>query len=450
MPDERNAQGPRPKVVIVGGGFGGVAAAQALRDVPVEVTVVDRTNHYLFQPLLYQVASGLLSPADIASPIRFLLRRQRNATVLMATVDRIDLQRRHVVAGRLLLDYDYLILAAGARHSYFGHPEWETLAPGLKTLEDARRIRHRFLTAFEAAESTDDPAERDALLTFVIVGGGPTGVELAGVLPTIARKGMRADFRRIDPARIKVILLEGGKRILPTFPDTLSQRACRDLEALGVVCRTGALVTRLTPDAVYVGDERIPTRTVFWAAGNAASPLAATMGVPLDRAGRVMVAADLSVPGWPEVFVVGDAAAAVMPPRGGEQPSSSPPAYVPGLAAAAQQMGAHAGAMIARTVAGRAHTPFRYRNRGALAVIGRGHAIADFDRIRLTGRIAWWTWLAVHLAFLAGFRNRVSVLLEWAYAYWTFRPGARLITDDSDLTRVAAAEDAQQRLRPPA
>jgi NADH dehydrogenase len=419
------------RVVILGGGFGGLSAARALRRAPVDVTLIDRSNHYLFQPLLYQVATGVLSPADIAVPIRFLLRRQKNATVLMAEVDAIDVARRAVRCGDLTIAYDFLIVATGSRHSYFGHPEWEPLAPGLKTLEDARQIRHRFLSAFELAERTDDPAEQQALLTFVIIGGGPTGVELAGMLPTIAQKGLRPDFRRIDPAGSRVLLLEGGPRLLPTFPEPLSARAERDLRGLGVECRTGALVTRVTPQAIYIGDERIATRTVFWAAGNVASPLVRTMGVPVDRSGRAFVMADLSLADHPEVFVVGDAAAADLHADIGMPPDPAQrPEWVPGLAAAANQMGEHAASMIVRTLRGEPHTAFRYRNKGALAVIGRDRAIADFGRFTFTGALAWWFWLTVHLAYLAGFRNRLSVLLEWAYAYITFRPGARLITED--------------------
>ena len=420
----------RPKVVIVGGGFGGLSAAKALRRAPVHVTLLDRTNHYLFQPLLYQVATGVLSPADIAMPTRFLLRRQKNATVMMADVQAIDVPQQTVIAGDLRIYYDFLVVATGSRHSYFSHPEWEPTAPGLKTLEDARHIRHRFLRAFEAAEVSDDPAGQEALLTFVIVGGGPTGVELAGVMPEIARRGMRPDFRRIDPARIRVLLLEGGPRLLPTFPEKLSARAYRDLEELGVQCRTGALVTRVTPDAVYIGEERIPTRTVFWAAGNAASPLVRTMDIPVDRSGRALVTPDLSVPGLPNVFVIGDAAAVELRPGASAADASHRTEYVPGLAAAANQMGEHAGRMIARTLAGEPRGPFHYRNKGTLAVIGRGRAVADFGVITVTGHLAWWLWLTIHIAYLAGFRNRLSVLLEWAYAFVTFRPGARLITEE--------------------
>jgi NADH dehydrogenase len=403
--------------VIVGGGFGGLSAARALRDLSVDVTLLDRRNHYLFQPLLYQVATGVLSPADIAMPLRVLLRSQRNVTVLLGDVGGVDLARRVVTVdeGRLQVPFDFLIVATGARHSYFAHPEWEPHAPGLKTLDDAREIRRRFLLALERAEKTDDAAERAALLTFVIVGGGPTGVELAGILPTLARKGFRRDFRRLDPRDVRVVLLEGGPRLLATFPDDLSARALRDLQELGVQCRTGAIVTRVTPEAVYVGDERIDTRTVLWAAGNAASPLVKAMGIETDRAGRAVVSADLSVPGHRNVFVVGDAAAVP---------------DVPGLAAAANQMGTHAARTIARTLSDQPREPFRYRDKGTMAVIGRGRAVADFGRVHFTGAFAFLTWLFVHLLYLAGFRNRLSVMLEWGYSYFTYRPSARLITED--------------------
>ena len=418
MPTDRAAVSPaRPRVVVVGGGFGGYSAVRALRQVPVDVTLIDRTNHYLFQPLLYQVATGVLSPADIAMPLRVLLRRQPNATVLLADVTAIDLSNRLVSAdeGRLQIPFDFLIVATGSRHSYFNHPEWEPMAPGLKTLDDAREIRRRFLIALEEAEKQANPAALEGLLTFVIVGGGPTGVELAGMLPTLARKGFRRDFRRLNPADVRIILLEGGPRLLPAFPESLSTRAYRDLEDLGVRCRTNAIVTRVTPEAVYIGDERITARTVFWAAGNVASPLIASMGVERDRAGRAAVLPDLSIPDHTGVFVVGDAAAV---------------AGVPGLAAAANQMGEHAARMIARSLNGQPRQQFRYRDKGSLAVIGRGRAIADFGRVRFTGALAFYTWLFIHLLYLAGFRNRLSVLLEWGYAYFTYRPSARLITSD--------------------
>ena len=415
----------RPRVLIIGAGFGGLAAARSLRDAPVDVTVVDRTNHHLFQPLLYQVATGLLSPADVAIPTRFLLRRQKNTKVLLADVQEIDLDRGVAAAdnGALQLPFDFLIAAPGARHSYFGRSEWEPLAPGLKTLSDAREIRSRFLLAFELAEKSQDPAERAALLTFVVVGGGPTGVELAGILPTIARKGFRDDFRRIDVSQVRVVLLEGGPRLLPPFSERLSKRACRDLEALGVQCRTRALVTRVTDEAVYIGDERIPTRTVFWAAGNEASPLIRTMGIAVDKAGRAPVSPDLSLPGRPNIFVIGDAAAA---PLAGDGKDAG---LVPGLAAAAKQMGGHAARMIIRTLEGQPRTPFRYKDRGLLAVVGRNRAVAMLGERELTGRIAFWFWLLVHLMYLVGFRNRIRVLVEWGYAYFTYRPGARLLSE---------------------
>jgi NADH:ubiquinone reductase (H+-translocating) len=448
------AAATRPRVVIVGAGFGGVSTAKALSDAPLDITLIDRTNHHLFQPLLYQVAGGMLSPSDVAIATRFLLRRQRNVLVRMAEVTAIDLDRREVIedGGLARIPYDYLVVATGARHSYFGHPEWEPLAPGLKTLDDARELRHRFLLALEEAEKASDPAVQRALLTIVVVGGGPTGVELAGLLPTIVRRGIRDDYRRIDPAAVRVILLEGGPRLLPAFPEKLSARAARDLERLGVEVRTDALVTKLTPEAVFIGEERIVSRTVFWAAGNAASPLVKLMGIDVDKQGRALVSTDLSVPDRPEVFVIGDAAAVPLNPAdaGPSTGPGEPPKYVPGLAAAANQMGEHAAATIVRTLEGQPRgealelprRPFRYRDRGALAIIGRNKAIADFGWLKLTGRTAFFTWIFVHLLYLAGFRNRLSVAFEWGYAYFTHRPGARLVTDS------AIAREAPHALRP--
>jgi NADH dehydrogenase len=411
---------PRPRVVIVGGGFGGLHAARALRGADAEVVVVDRTNHHLFQPLLYQVATAVLPPTDVTSPIRFLLRRQTNTTVYLDRIDRVDTERRVIMgeSGRELV-YDYLVVATGARHSYFGHDDWEALAPGLKTIEDAREIRRRFLLAFEAAERCDDPAARQAWMAFVVVGGGPTGVELAGIIPDVTRHAMRGEFRRIDPSQARIILVEGGPRVLGSFPEALSVRARRDLEGLGVEVRTGAPVTRITPEAVYVGEERIDTRTVFWAAGNEASPLGRSLGVPLDRAGRVIVHPDLTVPGHPEVFVIGDLAAL----------RQADGTLVPGVAPAAMQAGRAAARNIQRAMRGQPSEPFRYVNKGNLATIGRHRAVADFGRLRVTGYPAWWLWLFVHILYLAGFRNRLSVLLEWGYAYLTYRRGARLITE---------------------
>ena len=410
----------RPHVVIIGGGFGGLHAARRLRKVPVDVTVVDRTNHHLFQPLLYQVATATLTPSDIAVPIRWVLRRQARTQVLLGEVQEVDVERRVVRldGGAHELSYDYLVVATGARHSYFGHDDWEMLAPGLKSLEDALEIRRRFLLSFELAEKSDDAEERRALQTFVVVGAGPTGVELSGILPTIAREAFREDFRRIDTRDTRVVLLEGGPRVLAAFPPELSERALRDLDKLRVEVRLNSAVTRIEPDAVYVGEERIPTRNVFWAAGNAASPLVRSLGAETDRAGRAIVGPDLSLPGHPEVFVIGDAAAA-------KQADGTP---VPGVAPAAMQMGRATGDNIRRAVAGEPREPFRYVNKGDLATIGRHKAVARFGGVRLGGTLAWLMWLFVHLLYLVGFRNRVSVLMSWAYSYFTYERGVRLIT----------------------
>ena len=412
----------RPRIVVIGSGFAGLYAARALRRADADVLVLDRTNHHLFQPLLYQVATAVLAPSDITSPIRSLLRKQRNTTTLLADVHSIDVERKVVVAdggmGVRDVRYDYLVVAAGASHSYFGHPEWEQLAPGLKNIEDAREIRRRFLLAFENAEKSDDPAEVDEWLTIVIVGGGPTGVELAGIIPDVAHYGMRRDFRRIDTLKTRVILLEGGPRVLPAFPESLSRKALRDLQELGVEVRTGALVTRITPLGVYVGDEFIPARTVFWAAGNEASYTGSSLGAPVDKQGRVIVEPDLSIPGHPEVFVVGDLAAV-------KQPNGE---LVPGVAPAAMQEGRWAAKNILRMLGGKPTEPFRYFNKGNLATIGRNKAVADFGRLRVSGWVAWWLWLFVHILYLAGFRNRASVLMEWGYSYLTYQRGSRLIT----------------------
>jgi NADH:ubiquinone reductase (H+-translocating) len=408
----------RPRVVIIGGGFGGLYAARALKRDDVDVLLLDRTNHHLFQPLLYQVATATLAPTDITAPIRWLLRKQRNMTVLMEEVQRIDTERRVVAtANGDEHAYDYLIVAAGARHAYFNHPEWEPLAPGLKSIDDAIELRRRILTAFERAEVIDDPEERAAWLTFVVVGGGPTGTELAGMLPTIARHALGHDFRRIDPTTSRVILVEGGPKILPTYPDELSEHARRDLTNLGVDVRTGTLVSEIGPHHVVAGSERIHAHTILWAAGNAASPLGRELHTGLDRAGRVQVEPDLSVPGRREVFVVGDLAAA-----------STDGKPVPGVAPAAMQMGALAAKNIRRDLEQRERVPFRYRNKGDLATIGRYRAIADLGRLRITGSLARWFWLFLHIMYLAGFRNRISVLVEWAYSYFTYERGARLIT----------------------
>jgi NADH dehydrogenase len=410
----------RARVVIVGGGFGGFTAARRLSRAAVDITLVDRTNHHLFQPLLYQVATATLSPTDIMVPIRWGLRRQKNANVILGEATAVDVARRVVVldGGRAELPYDYAIIATGARHSYFGHPEWEALAPGLKSIEDALDVRNRFLLAFEEAERTDDDAERRAYQTFVVIGGGPTGVELAGMLPEVA-KPMRRDYRRIDTRQTRVLLLEGGPRILPAFPQALSDHAKRDLEKLGVEVRTNARVTHVEPDGVHVGGEHIRARTVFWAAGNAASKLAKTLGAPLDEVGRVKVTPDLSLPGHPEVFVVGDLA--TVPRDGGT--------FVPGVAQGAIQEGRVAADNVIARLAGRPTQLFTYFNKGDLASIGRHRAIANFGFLQVTGYAAWLMWLFIHVLYLVGFRNRVSVLLQWAYAYFTFQRGMRLITN---------------------
>jgi NADH:ubiquinone reductase (H+-translocating) len=407
-----------PHVVIVGGGFGGLYAARALAGRPARVTLLDRRNHHLFQPLLYQVATAALNPSDIATPLRAILRRAENVTVLLAEVERVDLAARRLGLDRGEVAYDGLVLAAGASHSYFGHDDWEVFAPGLKTLEDALEIRRRVLLAYESAEREVDGAEQRALLTFVVVGGGPTGVELAGALGEISRQTIARDFRLIDPTKARIVLLEGGERLLTTFPEPLSQSAARALERLGVEVRTGALVTRVTADAVWLGGEQIRTRTVLWAAGVAATPLARTLGVPVDRAGRVIVESDLSIPGHPEAFAIGDMCAFL-------HQTGSP---LPGVAPVAIQQGRAAADNVLRRLGGRPTRAFRYRDRGSMATIGRAAAVAVIAGRQLSGLVAWLTWLLVHIAFLIGFRNRVLVLLEWAWAYVSWQRGARLIT----------------------
>jgi len=410
----------RPRVVIIGGGFGGIAAAQALKRAHVAVTLIDRTNHFIFQPLLYQVATAALAPSDITAPIRWILRHHRNAEVLMAEVREIDPQQRVVRIDDDLreIPYDYLIVATGSRHAYFDHNEWEPYAPGLKAIEDASEIRRRFLLAFENAEKSDDERERDELLTFVIVGGGPTGVELAGALPYIAKKALAPDFRKVDTRRTRVILVEAGPRILPTFPEHLAARAARDLSDLGVEVRVGSLVTGVDSEGVSIGGEKIRARTAFWAAGNLASPLGSFLGAPLDRAGRIQVSPDLSVPGQPNIFVIGDLAALVQDGR-----------LIPGVGPAAIQEGKSAAKNILRELRHEPRKPFRYWNKGDLATIGRSRAIADLGWIKFSGWFAWVFWLFVHIMYLVGFRNRIVVLFEWAYAYFTSQAGVRLITD---------------------
>lgn len=417
------------RVVIVGGGFAGLAAARGLRQADVAIKLVDRRNHHLFQPLLYQVATAALNPSDISAPIRSVLRKQENVEVGLGEVERVDLAAREVrLVDGDVLPYDFLVLATGATHSYFGHDEWAPLAPGLKTVEDALEIRRRILVAFERAERERDAEKRRALLTFVVVGGGPTGVELAGAITEIARGTLASDFRRIHPESARVVLVEAAPRVLPPYPESLSAAARRQLEKLGVEVRTGAPVTAIDEAGVTVGGERIPARTVLWGAGVSASPLARTLGVPLDRAGRVKVEADLSVAGHPEVFVVGDLAAVVQPDG----------RSVPGVAPAAMQQGRHAARNVRRALAGKPSLPFRYLDKGSLATIGRAAAVADVRGFRFSGLLAWLTWLFVHVFFLIGFRNRVAVILQWAWSYLTFTRGARLITDTAEQWRLVA------------
>ena len=406
-----------PHVVVVGGGFGGLWAARALRDAPVRITLVDRGNHHLFQPLLYQVATAGLSAPNIAAPLRHILRRQKNVTVLLGEVDGIapDAKQVRLADGRTL-DYDHLLLASGATHAYFGHDDWAAHAPGLKTLDDALEIRRRILTAFERAEAEDDAAKREAWLTFAIVGGGPTGVELAGTLAEIARHTLHGEFRRADPRMARVLLLEAGPRVLASFPESLSEKARTQLQKLGVEVRTGVPVAAIDGEGVQLGEERIAARTVLWAAGVAASPLARDLGAPLDRAGRVIVQPDLSVPGHPEIFVAGDLASL----QYGGKP-------VPGVAPAAKQMGRHVAQAIRARLQGCAPVPFRYRDFGNLATIGRMAAVVDLHGFRFSGLLAWWFWLAAHVFFLIGFRNRMVVMIDWAQAYWSYQRSARII-----------------------
>lgn len=411
--------GGRLRVVILGAGFGGLEAARALARAPCEVTLLDRHNHHLFQPLLYQVATAALSPGDIAWPIRAIFRRQRNVQVVMAEVTGIDTAARRVRAGELELSYDALVVATGATHSYFGRDDWAPVAPGLKDIEDATDIRRRLLLAFERAEITPDAEERRRLLTFVVIGGGPTGVELAGAMVELARHAMPREFRRIDPGQARVVLVEAGPRILPTFPEELGRVAHRSLERMGVQVLTGTRVTDCTPAGIECGEERIAASTIVWAAGVVASPAGGWIGAERDRAGRVKVGPDLSVPGHPEIFVVGDLAA-VTDAKGRQ---------VPGNAPAAKQMGRHVGRRLAVRAAGAAGPgPFRYRHHGDLATIGRRSAVVALDGIRLTGLIGWWFWGIAHVWYLIGFRSRVVVSFEWLWSYLTFQRGARLIT----------------------
>jgi NADH:ubiquinone reductase (H+-translocating) len=435
----------RPRVVIVGAGFGGLSAAKALAKADVRVTLVDRRNHHLFQPLLYQVATAGLSPGQIATPIRTILRRQKNAEVLLGTVSGVDVDRRHVELangdGGHRINYDYLILATGARHSYFGRDDWEQFAPGLKSLEDATELRKRILLAFERAELEHDEAARKRLLTFVVIGAGPTGVEMAGAIAELARRALASDFRAIDPRSSRVILVEAGPRALSTFPEDLSAYSEKALEHLGVELMMNTRVTGIDSEGVMLsmamGAETLPSACVIWAAGVAASPVAKWLGVEGDRAGRVPVKPDLSVEQHPEIFVIGDCALA-------KGKAGKP---LPGLAPVAKQEGEYLGGLIAQliTTPGVARAAFRYKDFGALATVGRKIAIADFGTIKLKGFIGWLTWCLAHIYFLIGFRNRFSVALDWAWSYLTFERGARLITGPIDVPEKPTRENGAKR-----
>jgi NADH dehydrogenase len=411
-------QKQKPHVVIVGAGFGGLEAAKKLVDKEVRATVIDRTNHHLFQPLLYQVATAALSPADIAAPVRGILHGCPNMQVMLAEVEAVDVMGKTVKAGDLQIGYDYLILATGSRHSYFGHPEWEPLAPGLKSLEDAIEIRRRILMAFEYAEKINDETARRAAMTFVIVGGGPTGVEMAGAIAEISRYTLRRDFCHIDPSQARVILVENGPRVLPTFPEDLQIKAMNQLVDLGVDVRTGIRATNVTAEGVQVGDEFIACRAKVWAAGNEASFVGQTLGVERDRVGRVIVNNDLTIPGHPEVQVIGDLAN--FPHQTGQP--------LPGVSPVAMQQGRHAARNILAMIDNRKPQRFWYWDKGNMATIGRNKAVADLKLFHLSGLLAWLAWLFVHIMFLVSFRNRIMVLMQWAWAYLTFDAGARLIT----------------------
>jgi NADH dehydrogenase len=412
-----------PNVVVVGAGFGGLEAARKLAKQPLRVTIIDRRNHHTFQPLLYQVATAGISPGEIAAPIRWILRGRKNVEVLLAEVVGFDLHRKTVHLPDLEVPYDYLIVAAGARHSYFGHDQWEPLAPGLKTVEDALEIRRRVLLAFELAERQAAAGEPPSDINFVIVGAGPTGVELAGTLAEIARRVLRDEFASIDPKRTRIILLEGGPRILPTYAADLSQSAVKQLQKLGVEVRAPAMVTRIAPGAVWVGEERIPATVVLWAAGVAASPLGKELGVTIDRAGRVLVNRDLSIPDHPEVFVIGDLAA--LKDEHGN--------LLPGVAPVAMQEGRYVATAIAHDLAKHPRKDFHYIDKGSLATIGRAAAVAQIGRLHISGYLAWLGWLFIHIMFLIGFRNRLIVMIQWFWSYITYERGARLITGDTTL-----------------
>jgi NADH:quinone reductase (non-electrogenic) len=420
----------RPRVVILGAGFAGLSATKALRHAPFDIIVIDRHNYHLFQPLLYQVATAGLSPADIASPIRGILRDQKNATVILARVSHIDLERSEVGAEGLRIDFDHLIVATGAQHAYFGHQDWATYAPGLKTIDDATYLRRRILLAFEKAETEPVAAERRRLLNFVVVGGGPTGVEMAGAIAELAKRALAMDFRSIDPRCARIILVEAGPRLLPPFDPSLSEAARHSLEQLGVEVRLGAAVTDCDCQGVSLGGERIEARTVMWAAGVMASPAGDWLGAQTDRAGRVKVVADLSLPGHPDVFVIGDTALAL-------DEHGKP---LPGVAPVAKQQGKYVADLLMARARGDEMPPFRYRDFGAMATIGRKRAVAQIGRFKLSGFVAWVLWSVAHIYFLIGFRNRLAVATNWAWNYLTFQRGTRLITGISG----SRAEDMER------
>ena len=434
-----------PRVVVVGAGFGGLEAARNLAKLPVRITLIDRKNHHTFQPLLYQVATAGISPGEIAAPIRWILRSRKNVEVIMDEVVGFDLARKIVKLPDLEIPFDYLVVAAGAQHSYFGHDEWEPLAPGLKTVEDALEIRRRVLLAFELAEKQAVSGAPQPMLTFAIVGGGPTGVELAGTLAEIAHNVLQDQFRLIDPKHTRIVLLEGGPRILPAYAPDLSQSAVRQLQHLGVEVRAPAMVTRIDPGAVWIGAERIAATVILWAAGVAASSLGKKLGAPTDRAGRVMVNPDLSVPNQPNVFVIGDLATL-------KDEHGNP---LPGVAPVALQEGRYVAKIIGDDLRNIPRKDFNYFDKGSLATIGRAAAVAQFRKLHISGYVAWLAWLFVHIFFLIGFRNRIIVLIQWAWSYLTYERGARLITGDTTLpgwqnaepeseTSIAAARSARQ------
>ena len=413
----------KPSVVVIGGGFGGLEAVKALEGEDVSITLIDRSNHHLFQPLLYQVATAGLVPSNIARPLREIFSNQRNVEITLSEVRRIDTEARKIITEDLVIGYDFLIVATGARHSYFGHADWERFAPGLKNLSDAVEIRKRMLLAFEVAEKAIDQGERDAAMTFVVVGGGPTGVEMAGAICEIARHTMSRDFRRIDSANAKVILIEGSPRILAAYPPDLSEKGKKQLEQIGVEVHEGVAVTNVNAEGVEVkGGEFIPARTVVWAAGNAASPLGKTLGVPLDKVGRVLVNEDLTIPGHPEVQVIGDMA-------NFSWQTGKP---LPGVSPTAMQMGRHAARSILETVAGGQPMKFHYWDKGTLATIGRNKAVGDLNFVHVSGFFAWILWATIHIFYLVGYRSRIAVMGEWFWNYVTFYRGSRLITGMQD------------------